>query len=108
MSEVWTENSNLRDRIDKQDDKIQKQDEKLEKLETDLATTNENFSKYKTQAENKIGILGMGFDVLFRLFGHISTDQLADRDMQAVNAARALRESSTTHPIVLNLQPKEG
>ena len=106
MSEVWAENSNLRDRLDKQDEKIGKQDDKIDQLETNLETTNTTFRRYKEQAEQKIGILGAGFDVLFRKFTRDGSGALSKPDQDAVDAARALRLSSNTHPIVLDLNGK--
>lgn len=90
MSEIWTENSSLRDRLDKQD-------ERLEKLDNDLLEQKTLSSSYREGAEKQINILGRAFDILFRLIG---TSNLDPADKVAVAEARALRTTTGETPVV--------
>lgn len=90
ISEIWTENSSLRDRLDKQD-------ERLEKLDHDLLEQKTISSSYRESAEKQINILGRAFDILFRLIG---TSNLDPGDKVAVEAARALRTTTGETQVV--------
>lgn len=75
-SEVWTENSNLRDRLDEQDGKI------------------EGLRSRVDSAEDAVRTIGRGFDVLYRLFGRKPIENLSTDDQTAIEDARKLRETS--------------
>jgi predicted nuclease with TOPRIM domain len=89
MSEVWAENSSLRDRLDRQD-------EKLDALHKEIDSVRGTFRVYREKAEEAVNILGAGFDVLFRMFAVKDATELNDVDRRAVEAARALRSQ---HPL---------
>lgn len=84
--ELWTENGNLRDRLDRMDRTIEEQDDKIETLKADSRT-------YRNVSEAKVAVLGTAFDILFRMTGG-DMQALTPEDCAAVARARALRTDS--------------